>query len=400
MPTNEPRPLSIVHYLREVRLEAGGVVRAVLDLCRVLGTSGHRVTLLTLDDADAPAEWREPTAGMPRVVRLRGNAAVIPRLTRQKLGELRPYFEEADVVHLHTPWELSNLPLARVLRRTGKPYAVTIHGMLDDWSMAQKGAKKRLFLLLAGRRFLEGASAVHLTAEMERQQALKWMPGAKGRAYVVPLVFDVEPFERLPSRDEAHEIVSPLGVVPPYVLFLSRVHPKKGIELLFEAMRQSFEQGKPWRLVIAGPGERSYVSRLQVLARELGLTENVLFVGMMEGLKKIALYRGAELFALPTFQENFGFVLVEAMACGAPVVTTRGTDIWAELARGGAVIADRTAAAFSEAIEQLRGDAAERASRGEEGRRFVLEWLRAERVIGDYEAMYRAATAVNDAGEL
>ena len=159
-------------FAPSLRQEEGGVTRAVTDLCTVLANRGHRVTLLTLDDSDVPEHWTSG-ADRPTVLQLR-STALGSFIRSDTTSEVASLITETDVVHLHEPWILENRHLARLARTHGKPYVVTVHGMLDDWSMARKRFKKRFYLALGGTRFLERAARVHCTADAERQQAAKW----------------------------------------------------------------------------------------------------------------------------------------------------------------------------------------------------------------------------------
>lgn len=374
--------LRSVHYLRGIRLAEGGVVRAVLDLCAALAKRGHEITLLTSDATDVPPEWKSAGEGVPRVVVIRPPSPIL-RLPREATKVIR----SADVVHLHTPWELANLPLARVARRFGVPYVVTIHGMLDDWSVAQKARKKRLFLALAGRRFLTGAARVHCTAEAELAQAAKFL--RQGSGIVIPLLVDLAPYANLPGPDLALRQFPQFGGEGPRLLFLSRLHPKKRPELLIEAATILQSMGVHAKVIVAGPGDRQYVARLQELAGRGGLGQHVFFPGMVSGDAKVSLYQASDVFVLPTSQENFGYVLIEAMACGTPVVTTKGVDIWEELQQAGAVIVEPDANQIAVAIQSLTADRERARQLGLRGREWVFRRLLPQRVIADYEQMYQ-----------
>jgi glycosyltransferase involved in cell wall biosynthesis len=152
--------VKICHYVREVRLELGGVVRAVLDFTGGLAAAGQDVTLITTYDEDATWEQDGPK---PRVVRVGPTSARGGRFPRAELERIRPIIAEADVLHLHGVWLSSNVQLARIAREVGTPYVWSTHGVLDDWSMSQRRLKKRLFLALWGRRALEQAAFVVCT---------------------------------------------------------------------------------------------------------------------------------------------------------------------------------------------------------------------------------------------
>ena len=292
----------------------------------------------------------------------------------------------ADVLHLHTPWDPANPQLAKVAQRRDIGYVLSIHGMLDDWCMAQRGLKKRLYLALAGRRLLEGAAFVHCTASAENEQARKWYPRGRGR--VIPLVFDTEPYESLPGPAAAREAFG-LGDEP-VLLFLSRLHYKKGPDLLLDIVAELERRDRTVRLVMAGSGDDGYVATLQEQVRALGLNDRVELPGLVTGELKTSLYEAADVFVLPTSQENFGIVFPEAMACRTPVVTTRGVDIWPELeTSGGGLIVDRSVASFANAIETLLDDDPRRATMGGAGRRWVLEELSGPAVVEAYLGMYR-----------
>ena len=359
------------------------MTRAVLDLTDALAGIGEEVTLLTFDDADVPGAWAGGPAH-PHVLKTEVPAGFGGQFSRAQLRTLRPTLAEAEVVHLHAPWTLSNRQLAAACRGVGTPYVLSIHGMLDDWSMAQRTLKKRLYLALGGRAMLERAAAVHCTAAFEQEQAKKWYP--RGHGVTIPLVFDVTPFA---GAIDPQRAPGPPRGDRPRLLFLSRLHEKKGLDRFLRAAAIVRDSGTPVDLIIAGDGEERYVRSMRELATELGLADQAHFVGLVTGEAKAAVYASADLFVLPTSQENFGFVCPEALACGTAVVTTKGVDIWPELLEsGGAGIADNTPESIARVVSDLLAERARLSEMGERGRAWVLDRFSGDRVAREYRALY------------
>lgn len=379
------RPLSILHYSHAMRLELGGVVRMILDTAQIMAKRGHRAIVATPDPLDIPDTWSQP--GTPETLVLDPIRKPGPFLSATAKRKLRDAVAQADVVHLHTPWDLNNVFVARQAVRLGKPYIVTIHGMLDDFCMLTHNFRKRLYLPLRGRRLLERARFVQCTAQLECEQAMKWAPRA--RWAIVPCAIDLSDYHELPGVSAAAHIEA-LKKPGRKFLYLSRVHPKKAVHILIDAVDRLHRAGQALHAIIAGPAEPDYQRQLENQVRRLGLDEYVSFTGPIYGEGKLALYRAADVFVLPTNQENFGFVLIEAMACGTPVITTFGTDNCRELEQGGATIiridADECAAAMQQMIDM---DDAALAALGARGRKWVFDNFDPERIASGYEAMYR-----------
>jgi glycosyltransferase involved in cell wall biosynthesis len=377
-------PLRIVHYAPGMRLALGGVTRAVLDCCGVLAGRGNQIVLATHDAPDVPPDW-DGSPGKPSVVHLplprRPNGLLSEQAARAWAELLTP----GSVAHLHTPWNAANLQLSRICRRLGVPYVVSIHGMLDDWSMAQSGLKKKFFLFAGGRRFLNSAAQIHFTAAAERDQAARWIDVT--RAAVLPYLVDLEPFKTLPDVQRA-------GL--PTVLFLSRIHEKKGLHHLIAAAALLRDSGRSFKLIVAGaaaPQDHEYESRLHQQVTELKLESIVHFAGLVTGREKIALYRSADLFVLPTQQENFGLVLIESLAAGTPVLTTRGTDIWREIASAGGTICDDSPPVLSAAMATLLNDRPALAAAGQRGRDWVMQRFNMDHLAAEYENLYASVIA-------
>lgn len=393
------RPMRITHLHEHLDLAAGGIVRAVLDLSTVVAELGHEVRVITHDDRDVPPEWRTKPAGVrggaPKVHLIDPPAIRGILFSPAQMKGLTNIIRETDVLHLHGMWNPENLQLARLARKVGTPYVISVHGMLDDWSMAQKPWKKRLYMALGARKMLDRARYVHTTAEGELEQARKHFP--RGQGLVVPLVFDLTPYRTLPGPELADEHFGPSGtgdIEPglPTVLFLSRVHYKKGVDVLIEAMALLKQRGIDARTIIAGTGDEAYLKEMRQLAETKGVAQEMRFVGMVKGDLKVSLYQRADVFALPTSQENFGFVLPEALACKTPAVTTKGVDIWPELVEsGGAITVDRTPKAFVDAIHQLLADPDRRETMGEAGRAWVMDYLEPTKIAAKFEELYRRA---------
>lgn len=381
--------MRIVEYLHRVDFVYGGPPRAVVDLCRVLHRRGHDVTLATTVTHDVPQEWMTADDG-PRILQV-PEPALPGRFFRPgQLGELRQAIRAADVLQLHGVWERANIQISGMARRVGTPYVVSLRGMLDDWCMAQRGLKKRMYLRLGGRKVLEGAAYVHCTAEGELEQSHKWFP--KGHGRVIPNLMDLDVFSTLRGPGPAEQQWPELKGPGPHLLFLSRLHVKKGIEHLLAAMPRLLEAFPDIQLFMVGPGEDEYVASLKQLARTYGVDGCTHFTGQVGGEEKWSLYEACDLFVLPSSQENFGFVQFEALACGTAVMTTKLVDTWREIVdSGGGIAVEQSADAIVEGIAPLLADREKLASMGKTGRKWIFDHMSTDSIASQLEAMYQDA---------
>jgi glycosyltransferase involved in cell wall biosynthesis len=383
----------VVHYLPDLELNRGGIVRAVVDLAQAQVADGWTTTVLVRNAPDAPLAWPDRDAApvslhLPR-------RRPLGLFSRSQLRALAAAFADADVLHLHNVWNPELVQLASLANQLGVATVVTPHGTFDPWSLTQSRRKKAVYVSTALRSVLRRSSAIHFTASAEREYGLPLLRkgGAESMATaVVPYLVDLDPFSELAKR---HRSQNPDG--PLRVLFLSRIHPKKGVEHLLDAAALLVARGLKVTVTIAGSGDPRYVSQLVAKANASGLSEVVEFVGPLLGEDRMNAFARADIFVLPTHQENFGIVLVEALAAGLPVVTTRGTDVWRELdATGGAKVLEPCDAAelplrIADALADLVSDPDRRAAMGAAGARAVCDWLEPERTLQGFLDLYQLA---------
>jgi glycosyltransferase involved in cell wall biosynthesis len=364
----------------------------VTDLSAAFAQRGHTIAIATTqlpDDLASQHQAGEPlTSGGASIIALAGPLAGSRPLSRKAHAQLTDLVSQYDLVHVHGVWNFSNVQAGWIARRLGKPHVVSVRGMLDDWAMQQSSFIKAVFLATIGRTHLRRAGAVHLTAEAEKDQATKRFTNP--RSIVIPNLLDLAPFRAAPGPELAMKKFAAFKASEPVVLFLSRIHEKKGAEVLLQAASLLHGRGTRLQYIFAGAGNDNYVADLRAQAQKLGIGPRVHFVGHVKGEMKVSLYQASLCLALPTFQENFGFVFPEAMAASTPVITTKGVDIWPTLERGGSLIVDRTPDAFADAIASLASDTPARDALGARGREFVLSEYAEEKIVTQFEAMYRA----------
>ena len=223
---------------------------------------------------------------------------------------VREKIHEFDVVHIHAVFSHSCLAAAAACRTHGIPYVVRPLGTLDPWSLRQKPFRKRLMWTLAASRMLRGAAAVHYTTAEEKRLAETSLGINHG--VVIPL--GIEGHLDTQTPDDEFRQKYPQLADNPYILVLSRIHPKKNLESLLSAfststLRPGLER---WHLLIAGEGEPGYVASLRRLAEKNEVSETVIFTGWLSGTAKAAALEGAALLALISHQENFGLCAAEA----------------------------------------------------------------------------------------
>lgn len=379
--------MNIVHSIKNLNFSSGGPVRAIIDLSTKLAQQGHQVTILTCEDNDAPAEWKSNPQSNPHTVKLGalGLGGLHASGMQKKL--IAQTVAQADIVHAHGIWTPLAKRVTDLSRKANIPYVISLRGMLDDWSMEQRRLKKQIYLKLGGSRMLNGAAAIHSTAEGELAQSKKWFPGAPG--VVIPNLLNLTPFEHLPGEQIAREKFPMFDTGDPVVLYLSRLHYKKGIEHLIDAINLLRADGNPHRLLIAGDGDSTYESALRAQTKKLELEDHVAFLGLVVGVQKISLYQAADLFVLPTSQENFGFVLYESLAAGTTLVTTKGVDTWPELEEMAQVtICDQQDRSIADAVARLTKDPETLKSKGQTGRDWIFREMHPDQIIQRFEAMY------------
>ena len=382
--------MHVVHHFTEIRKAGGGVPRAVLDLVRALADAGEDVTLLSASGSDVPETWAKGETGNVRNVALESVARPFQLLSRQGLEPVAEAVTSADVVHLHGLWRPRNTQIARLARSLGRAYVLSPHGMLNDWAMAQRTWLKTIHYRLFERHNLSAARVVLFATARERDQALRWIPHE--RLSVVPLAVDLEPYKRLPEAGRFEREHPEIAAGTPVVLMLGRLHPGKRPEILIEAIADLRSNGVECQLVLAGEGEPAYVERLRQRVHDQGIARHTHFLGLVSGQDKLSVYQRADLMVLPTIAENFGLVLFESLACGTPVLTTRGADSWSEVSSsGGGRIVEPTPEAFAANIAELLADRQQRSEMGRRGRQWVFDWLDPQVVTERYKTMYRGA---------
>jgi glycosyltransferase involved in cell wall biosynthesis len=307
--------MRVLHAIWSLSPTEGGPPIALAGFAAAQARAGHIVSVAaTWVDGEPPLladGLRSGGVAVHMVGPCRGRQRRHPELA----STLARLVAGADVVHLHGVWDHVQHVAARAARERGVPYVVTPHGMLERYCLAQKWLKKRLYLAWRLARDLRGAAAIHFTS---RQEADATGPRAADQVDVVePWGLDWHEFEPLPARGEFRRRHA-IGDTRPVLLFLGRVVPKKGPDVLLQSVVQT--RNADALLVIAGPISESYRAVLgQVIGRHK-LQDRVLFTGMLHGRERVEALVDADLFVLPSWQENFGIAVAEALAAGTAVV--------------------------------------------------------------------------------
>jgi glycosyltransferase involved in cell wall biosynthesis len=315
-----------------------------------LAALGVSTTVASLDAPDTPWLQNQPfeAIGLGPVTGRYGYRRGLP-------ARIRALAEQHDAVIIHGTWQYHAFATWRALRGTGIPYFVYPHGMLDPWfkrTYPLKQLKKWAYWPWADYRVLRDANAVLFTTEQERLLARQSFWLYQANEVVVGYGTSAPP-GNVEQQRELFLSRFPQLRGQRILLFLSRIHPKKGVDLLIEAFAAVAATDPRLQLVIAGPDQVGWQAQLQQRAAELGIADRITWPGMLSGDLKWGAFRAAELFCLPSHQENFGIVVAEALACGLPVAIAEPVNISAEVAAAGAglVHAD-TVAGATEALRQ------------------------------------------------
>lgn len=331
--------MKLLHLLSTVDPMGGGPMEGVRTRGLRLLEMGHQVEVASLDAPDAPH-----LKSFPLPVYALGP----PRWGYQYSALLRPWLRahagNYDAVIVNGLWQYHSFATWQVMRELRRPYVVFTHGMLDPWfkrNYPLKHLKKWLYWPWAEYRVLRDAAAVLFTSEEERLLARRSFWLYRAREVVVSYGTQSPPGDAVSLRNEF------LAARPELrdkrvLLFLGRLHVKKGCDLLIEAFARVAAEEPRLHLLMAGPDQSGWVSQLKARAAALGVASRITWSGMLQDRAKWGAFYSSEVFILPSHQENFGIAVAEALGCGLPTLISDKVNIWREVraARAGLVAED------------------------------------------------------------
>ena len=338
--------MKILRLIHSLDAAKGGPITSVRTSSIELKKMGHRVLVACLDGSDEP--W---ASEFPVACRSLGPGFGSYGYTRRLSDWLVKHVRSFDAVIVHGLWQHHGLAASRMCRAFCVPYFVFPHGMLDPWFKRRyplKHLKKSLYWRWAEYRVLRDAEAVLFTSEEERLRARDSFRPYRCHEKVVNYG------SAAPTGDSAEQRAGFLEQFPNLkgmriILFLGRLHEKKGVDILIRAWERVKKAEVESRnveyekvhLVIAGPGDKEkYGRKMMGLAADLDVADSITWTGMLEGDLKWGAFHSADAFILPSHQENFGIAVVEALAAGTPVLISNKVNIWREIERDGAGLVD------------------------------------------------------------
>jgi glycosyltransferase involved in cell wall biosynthesis len=383
--------MRILHVIANLAPETGGPATACPAMAAAMAARGHEVAVFTTawspaGRRDLPDDGRRQEDGVAyRYFDYRGPArfTVSAGLARALMREAGSF----DVVHLHSLYLFHDWAAGRACRAAGTPYILRPHGTFLPFGRERGALRKRIAGRLFQDRVTAGASLIHLTSQAEAEEAEPFVFGRPRR--VVPLGFELARLQR-PTTARL-ERAFPALAGGQVVLFLGRLAPQKGLDLLMLAFATA-AQGRPdWHLLLAGP-DGGLQSWLEGEVARLGLEGRVHFAGMIEGGAKAAALRQSALFALPSYGENFGIATLEALAVGTPVLVSDRVALCREIeADGSGVVCPPTVASVTEALVRLMADEELRARLGRAGAETTAPRFDWAQVAPRLEALYQEA---------
>jgi glycosyltransferase involved in cell wall biosynthesis len=389
----------ILHVIASLNPAGGGLPAVVPRLAAAQAARGCEVHLVTYRGRERNGATDASLNRIPHFEKVERHELKAPsRLERLTARQARRYLvrlaARVDVLHLHGVWDPIVKAAAGAAQSTSRPYAVMPHGMLDPWSLQQSAAKKRIALSLGYRKMLARACFLHALNPEERK--LIEPLALPCPVEVIPNGVFLEEVEPLPVRGTFHA-GHPRLQGAPYVLFLGRLHHKKGLDYLAEAFAQLTRRHAHVRLVVAGPdgGDRE---RFEQRVQSLAISEKVHVVGPLYGPEKIAALVDAECFCLPSRQEGFSLAITEALACGVPPIISEPCH-FPEVAEAGAgEVVPLEAGAIAAALDRVLSDPQRRERMGVAGQKLVAMRYTWPRVAAQTLEAYRRHRPPVDAG--
>jgi glycosyltransferase involved in cell wall biosynthesis len=366
--------LNILHVIPTLDPAAGGPPRIALSLAGGAAELGHNVTLLSYDPGAARQrvdQQLDEIAGA-RLVHLHflQTPSRFEKLTaRKSRGQIHRLISGFDIVHIHTLWDAISMAAMGIARKRHIPYVLLVNGMLDPWSLSQRKLKKKIALALGVRPLLNHAAFLQAGNAGEKDCIANLSLASP--IHIIPNGINPKQFEQLPARGNFYAAHPQLNGHP-YILFLSRLHYKKGLDYLAETLAILAKTHADLQLVVAGPDDGAR-SDFETDIRNRQLQDRVHVLGPIFGPEKYSALQDALCFCLPSRQEGFSVAVLEAMACATPVVISNACHFPEVAAADAGEVVPLDALTIAAAIERILADPTQRTRMGDAARAMVYQ---------------------------
>ncbi|MEA5496571.1 hormogonium polysaccharide biosynthesis glycosyltransferase HpsP [Limnoraphis robusta] len=362
--------MRILQIVPSIALVYGGPSQMVRGLSAALATQGVDVTILT---TDSNGDIGQPPLDVPLNQPVRENGYTVRyfrcspfrryKFSLNLLNWLWQHASEFDLAHIHALFSPVSSGAATVARMRNLPYILRPLGTLDPADLQKKKQLKKIYVALLEQGNIAGSAALHFTSQLEAEVSERF--GVSTRDLVIPLGVNPPLYEKNTESNN-----------PPVILFMSRIEPKKGLNLLIPALERVLAAGHRFQFVLAGsnPQDPAYEAQIQTQIQQSSLAEYTTITGFVTGEEKARLLQTADLFVLPSYYENFGIAVAEAMVAGIPVVISDGVQIWEQVKQAEAGwVSECEELEIATLIGSALQNQQERQRRGRNAKQFALQ---------------------------
>jgi len=379
--------MKVLHIVHSLTPKAGGNAKVAAELTESLAKQAVNVSIFTTISKD-----EEESVFHPNGVELHlfQKTFFARWWTYHASGFRKTLLKEVnkfDIIHIHDIWHFPCYAAWYAVKKIGKPYVITMHGTLEPWALNYKRFKKRIYSILIQKTILQEADSLHALTEDEAKNCRGF--GLHNPIAIIPNGLNEEEYQNLPCSTEIEKLYPEIRGKR-VILFLSRIHPKKGIDLLAVALSKIATKRRNIFLMIVGPDDnKGYQKHIESILKNNNVFDKVVFTGMLSGGGKLAALSRADIFVLPSYSEGFSMAILEAMICGLPVVITNKCN-FEDVARVNAgVVIEPNVSELTDALIKLLDNPQLGKLMGENGRQMVLErftWDKiAKQMINLYE---------------
>ncbi len=362
--------MKVLHVAASLSPEWGGPTKVIYELTEALAKKGIEVSIFAPSERDKGACISNLKGVNVKLFKKSFLSRFWTSYSSALAKALMHEVSNFDLIHIHEIWHHPHFSAYRAAKIAKKPFIVTIHGALEPWCLKYKLLKKKIYSTFIQKKILKEAAALHAITEGEVKNIRAFVNNKN--IFLIPNGVNLKEFENLPQREWIENLYPELRGKK-VILFLGRIHPTKGLDILAKAFGNILRGRNNIQLVIAGPDNNGYKNKIVEILKNENAIISTTFTGMLTGNHKLATLSRADIFVLPSYSEGFSMSILEAMVCGIPVVITTGCNFSEVEKIGAGRVVNADVDSLSKALMEFLDNTELCKKAGNRGRKLVME---------------------------